>query len=291
MKTKRSALALLLLGLPMTTLPGQEWPGLPLEVLDPTLAICRLAADAHVPEWANGPGPFLTLSRTSDELSIVVPQDRVPAGVRCERDYRSLKVRGPLPLNLVGILASIATPLAEAGLSIFAVSTYDTDFILVKAAVLDSAVGVLRRAGHDVTVDDTSERKSPVTQHAVGTFEVKLAPQTGYSDLVGRMSIDKQFLGDLTGTSIGEMLAVMSGVQGSAGYVAMERVTGTLKGRTGSFALQHNGLMNRGEPSLTVTVVPDSGTDQLTGLAGTMKIIIDGKTHSYELVYTLPAAP
>ena len=136
----------------------------------------------------------------------------------------------------------------------------------------------------------------PTSEEAVvalarGTFEVKLAPQTGSSDSVGRMSIDKRFLGDLTGTSSGEMLAVMSSVEGSAGYVAMERVTGTLNGRSGSFALQHYGLMNRGEPSLTVTVVPDSGTDQLTGLAGTMKIIVEGKTHSYEFVYTLPAAP
>jgi hypothetical protein len=286
---RAAILPALLLGAAMSNLNAQDRPRLPLVVLDPILAICRLAPDAELPEWAMRPGPFLTVSRTSEELSIVVRQAEVPADLKCERDYRALRVRGPLPLNLVGILASMAGPLAEAGLSIFAISTYDTDYLLVKGAALDSAVAVLKRAGHDVTFDQVAnERNSPVVQHAGGTFEVKLAPQPGYSDSVGRMSLDKQFQGDLTGTSIGEMLAVMSGVQGSAGYVAMERVTGSLKGRTGSFALQHNGLMNRGEPSLTVTVVPDSGTDQLTGLAGTMKIIIEGKKHSYEFDYTLP---
>lgn len=128
-----------------------------------------------------------------------------------------------------------------------------------------------------------------MTQLAVGTFEVKIAPQAGYSDSVGRMSIDKQFQGDLMGVSQGEMLAVMSGVPGSAGYVAMERVIGTLKDRSGSFSLQHSGTMNRGDATLTVSVVPDSGTDQLAGLTGTMKIIVEGGKHSYEFDYTLPA--
>ncbi|HVG45081.1 MAG TPA: DUF3224 domain-containing protein [Longimicrobium sp.] len=136
-------------------------------------------------------------------------------------------------------------------------------------------------------------RESVVTNHASGTFEVKLAPQAPAENVgdptVGRMSIDKQFHGDLEGTSKGEMLAVRSDVEGSAGYVAMERVTGTLAGRTGTFALQHNGIMNRGAPTLNISVVPDSGTGQLAGLAGTMTInIVDGK-HFYELEYTLPA--
>lgn len=262
---------------------------LPLVALPHALAICRQAPDAAVPAWASGPSPFLSLSRTSEELSIVTLEANVPAGVQCERDYRALRVTGPLPLNLVGIVASIANPLADAGVSIFAISTYDTDYILLKAAVLDSAVAVLRHAGHTVTLDQGEKPKEMrMTHHAAGTFEVKLAPQPGYNDSVGRMSIDKEFAGDLAGTSIGEMLAVMSGVEGSAGYVALERVTGTLNGRRGSFALQHHGLMNRGAPSLTVTVVPDSGTDQLTGLAGSMKIIIEGKKHSYEFDYTLP---
>jgi hypothetical protein len=272
--------------------PKGEAPRLPLILLPQSLAICRLAPESAIPAWASGHARFLSISRTEAELSLVASQTEIPADVQCERDYRALRVRGPLPLDLVGILASIANPLAEAGLSIFAISTYDTDYVLVKAANLDSAVAVLHRAGHSITEEEPgSAPETPMNLHATGTFEVKLAPQTGYSDSVGRMSIDKQFLGDLTGSSVGEMLAVMSSVEGSAGYVAMERVTGTLKGRSGSFALQHSGLMNRGEPTLTVTVVPDSGTDQLTGLAGTMKIIVEGKTHSYEFVYTLPAAP
>jgi hypothetical protein len=104
------------------------------------------------------------------------------------------------------------------------------------------------------------------------------------------MSIDKQFHGELEGTSQGEMLTAMSSVKGSAGYVAIERVTGTLNGRKGSFVLQHTGIMNRGEPQLTITVVPDSGTDQLTGLAGKISIDISDGKHSYVLEYTLPEA-
>jgi hypothetical protein len=106
---------------------------------------------------------------------------------------------------------------------------------------------------------------------------------------LGRMTIDKQLHGDLEGSSKGQMLTGMTEVKGSAGYVAIERVTGTLKGRSGSFILQHTGTMNRSVPQLTITVVPDSGTGQLTGLAGTftVKIAADGK-HSYEFDYTLP---
>lgn len=126
---------------------------LPLVVLPHPLAVCRLAADAAVPPWAGGPSPFLTVSRTAEELSITAVQSSVPADIQCERDYRAIKVRGPLPLNLVGILASIANPLAGAGLSIFAISTYDTDYVLVKAAVLDSAVAVLSQAGHTITFE------------------------------------------------------------------------------------------------------------------------------------------
>ena len=102
------------------------------------------------------------------------------------------------------------------------------------------------------------------------------------------MSLDKVFRGDLEATSTGEMLSAMGGVQGSAGYVALERVTGTLHGRRGTFALQHSGTMARGARSLAVTVVPDSGTGQLEGLAGTMDIVIEGKAHSYVFDYTLP---
>lgn len=127
--------------------------------------------------------------------------------------------------------------------------------------------------------------------HATGTFDVKVTPQTDDKGdpALGRMTIDKQFHGDLEGTSKGQMLTGMTEVKGSAGYVAIEKVTGTLKGRSGSFILQHTGIMNRNVPQLTITVVPDSGTGQLAGLTGklTINIAADGK-HSYEFEYTLP---
>lgn len=124
---------------------------------------------------------------------------------------------------------------------------------------------------------------------AVGPFEVKVTPQTlAHSDadaLLGRMSLDKQFHGDLEASSQGEMLSAMSSVKGSAGYVAIERVTGTLGGRKGSFVLQHNATMNRGVPELNIIVVPDSGTEELVGLSGRMKINIEAGKHSYEFEY------
>ena len=130
--------------------------------------------------------------------------------------------------------------------------------------------------------------------HASGTFEVKLSPQPAddYADgsALGRMTIDKQFHGDLQATSKGQMLTGMSSVKGSAGYVAIEQVSGVLGGHRGTFVLQHSGTMNRGAPSLSITVVPDSGTDQLAGLAGTMVIDVAGGEHSYAFDYTLPAA-
>jgi hypothetical protein len=139
-------------------------------------------------------------------------------------------------------------------------------------------------------------QKEITTQHATGTFEVKIDPQpaeekSGAPDLA-RMLINKQFHGDLEATSKGTMLASGTGAKGSSGgYVALEIVTGTLRGRAGAFILQHTGIMNRGAPSLIVTVVPDSGTGQLVGLAGKMTItIVDGK-HSYDLAYTLPETP
>ena len=126
--------------------------------------------------------------------------------------------------------------------------------------------------------------------HATGTFEVKLTPQADGEAGAGlaRMTLDKQFHGDLEATSQGQMLSAGTAVQGSAGYVALERVSGALQGRSGTFVLQHHGLMDRGTPHLTITVVPDSGTDQLEGLIGTMSIEIAGGQHSYDFEYTLP---
>ena len=125
---------------------------------------------------------------------------------------------------------------------------------------------------------------------AQGIFEVTLTPLqlavTG-DPTRGRLAIDKVFHGDLEGTSQGEMLSVGTSVAGSAGYVAIERVTGMLGGRTGSFALQHSGTMNRGAPQLVVTVVPDSGSGELSGITGIMTITITGGKHFYELDYAL----
>lgn len=127
---------------------------------------------------------------------------------------------------------------------------------------------------------------------ASGPFEVKLTPQPSAPGIelasLGRMTIDKQFHGDLEANSLGEMLSAMGQVQGSAGYVAIERVTGALHGKRGSFVLQHQGIMDRGVPQLSVTVVPDSGTDELTGLSGSMQIHIEQGKHSYVFDYTLP---
>ena len=131
--------------------PKRERPRLPLELIRDTLAICRLAPEAPVPSWAAGQAGFVTISRTTEELSITTTQAQVPAGVKCERDYRALRVRGPLPLDLIGILASIAEPLAEAGLSIFAISTFDTDYVLVKDRDLPAALAALEHAGHRVS--------------------------------------------------------------------------------------------------------------------------------------------
>jgi len=127
-----------------------------------------------------------------------------------------------------------------------------------------------------------------------GTFDVKLTPVpmtegVGVATLA-RQTVAKHWSGDLEGTSAGEMLAAMSPVKGSAGYVAVERVTGTLHGKRGSFVLQHTGVMTRGAPSLVVTVVPDTGTDELAGMTGTLKIIIEGGKHFYELEYSLSGA-
>ena len=151
------------------------------------------------------------------------------------------------------------------------------------------AVAVIAGMCLSVATSAQSAHKDVMTR-ASGTFDVKLNPlapnDTGEGTLA-RMSIDKQFHGDLDATSKGEMLSAGTSVQGSAGYVAIERVTGALHGRKGSFILQHTGTMTRGAPQLSVTVVPDSGTGELMGLAGKMDIkIVDGK-HLYEFEYTL----
>jgi len=124
-----------------------------------------------------------------------------------------------------------------------------------------------------------------MTDHASGPFDVTITPLSkGRFD---RMALDKQFHGDLEAVSAGEMMAFQSAAKGSAGYVAMERVIGTLKGQRGSFVLQHSATMHRGVPEMSIAIVPDSGTDELAGISGTMRILITDGKHSYEFDYTL----
>jgi hypothetical protein len=141
----------------------------------------------------------------------------------------------------------------------------------------------------------TAPKGKTMTLRASGTFDVKLTAQEwddkAEKATLGRMSIDKRFHGDLEATSKGEMLTAGTSVKGSAGYVALERVNGTLQGRTGAFVLQHSGTMTRGAPQLTITVVPDSGTGQLAGLAGKMTITIADGKHSYDFEYSLGETP
>jgi hypothetical protein len=113
-------------------------------------AVCRLAPQEPVPSWALTTGEFTSVSRTRDELSIVCAEDGVPSGIQCAPGWRILRVEGPLDFAQTGILASLAAPLADAGVSIFAISTYDTDYVLVEEQQLDSAVRALRAAGHTV---------------------------------------------------------------------------------------------------------------------------------------------
>ncbi len=128
---------------------------------------------------------------------------------------------------------------------------------------------------------------------AKGTFDVVVKPLPSDEKVeglkVGRVSVDKRFKGDLEGTSRGEMMTADTSVKGSAGYVAIEHVSGTLGGKTGTFMLLHQGTMSRGgDFKLSIVVVPDSGTDQLTGLSGVMTIVIADGQHSYAFDYTLP---
>lgn len=138
-------------------------------------------------------------------------------------------------------------------------------------------------------IGSTQTKSTQKTMTASGTFDVKLAPQDDKSEdaLLGRMTIDKQFHGDLEATSKGQMLAAMTATKGSAGYVAIEKVSGTLQGRKGTFVLQHSGTMAHGDQQLSITVVPDSATGELIGLTGKMTIKIEDGKHFYEFQYAL----
>jgi hypothetical protein len=158
----------------------------------------------------------------------------------------------------------------------------------MKTGIIGAACLVLSLGSSGYT---QAQKEKIVTTHAIGPFEVKLVPLPADGSPIGRLTIDKQFHGDLEATSKGQMLAFSTEVKGSAGYVGMEQVNGKLHGRTGMFVLQHSGTMARGAPELSVTVVPDSGTGELVGLTGKMNInIVNGK-HSYEFDYTLARSP
>lgn len=141
----------------------------------------------------------------------------------------------------------------------------------------------------------TEASSSAATAQASGPFDVKITPQPtweGVADLaIGRMSIDKQYHGDLEAFGKGEMLTAGTEVKGSAAYVAIERVSGTLHGRAGTFALHHRGIMTRGDGQLAISIVPDSGTGELAGVTGEMTITIANGKHSYALEYRLTEDP
>ena len=164
-------------------------------------------------------------------------------------------------------------------------------FVLVSLCLCDSAAS----PGQPARAPGENQKGAVVTTRARGMFDVQLTPPmaAGSADgaVIGKMSIDKKFHGDLEGSSKGEMLTAGTAVKDSGGYVAIEWVTATLRGRSGTFALQHSGTMTRGAPKLTITVVPDSGTDQLVGLAGKLAIQIADGNHSYDFEYTLPQRP
>jgi hypothetical protein len=165
-------------------------------------------------------------------------------------------------------------------------SVFNPVFLALSCATISSQTQVQPKV--------TDKKVSTMTTHASGTFSVKLVPQkddTISSAGIGRMSIDKQFHGDLEASSQGQMLAAGTEVKDSAGYVALEKVSGALQGRKGTFVLQHSGTMTRGLGQLMVTVVPDSGTGELKGLTGKMTIDIRDGQHFYGFDYSLAPAP
>jgi len=157
----------------------------------------------------------------------------------------------------------------------------------INAFRLGLVAGLVLFANHAI-----AQKAASMTQTAKGSFNVELKP-VGEPNVhegvtLGRMTLSKKFDGDFTGTGQGEMLSALTPVKGSAGYVAIERVDGTLHGRKGSFALQHTGTMHEGAQSLSITIVPASGTGELKGIQGVFKLTITGGKHLYELDYTLP---
>jgi hypothetical protein len=188
---------------------------------------------------------------------------------------------------VLGLLIGTAAGLSASGIS------FATSRTAKAASIAQPKSGSHSQSSPQSSATNPAQKGANVT-HATGTFEVKLDPQGDADKAEGsalaRMSIDKKYHGDLEGTAKGTMLTAGTDVKGSAGYVAIERVTGTLNGKTGSFVLQHNATLTRGAPMLNIIVVPDSGTGQLAGISGKFLIIIADGKHSYEFDYTLPTA-
>lgn len=136
-----------------TSAPPKSPPRMNLSLSQERLTVCQLAADAPIPTWAGTAKAFVSISRTKEELSIVCAEGLVPAGIKQEAGWRMFKIEGPLDFGLTGILASVLDPLAKAGISIFSISTFNTDYVLVKQDKADAAVAALRAAGHTVKVD------------------------------------------------------------------------------------------------------------------------------------------
>ncbi len=169
---------------------------------------------------------------------------------------------------------------------------------VIAGACLILAIGPALQSQTNAQNPNPAQKGAPlttITTHASGTFEVKITPQAddqAADATFSRLTADKQYHGDLDGTGKGQMLAFGTGAKGSSGaIVGLEKVSGTLKGRSGTFVLQHSGTMTRGVPQYSVNIVPDSGTGQLTGLAGKMNIIITDGKHFYDFDYTLPETP
>ena len=161
----------------------------------------------------------------------------------------------------------------------------------IRLVIAPIVLAILTLVAFTMIQAQSTSKEAVTTMHAVGPFEVKITHQDDEAGdpMLNRMILDKQYHGDIEATGKGQMLTAGTEVKGSGAYVAIEKVSGTLKGRTGSFVLQHAGTMAQSVPQLTVLVVPDSGTGELKGLTGKMMINIaaDGK-HSYDLEYALP---
>ena len=192
----------------------------------------------------------------------------------------------------LGLAASAVA--ASGGISISSFRTSESSAAAGAATAAQRKSGGHPQSSQSPSSDSGATQKGANVIQAKGTFDVKVDPQ-GEADkaegsTLARMSLDKKYHGDLEAGAKGTMLTAGTDVKGSAGYVAIERVTGTLNGKTGSFVLQHNATLSRGTPMQSIIVVPDSGTGQLAGIAGKLTVIIADGKHSYEFDYTLPAA-